>query len=221
MTSIMEQEVVLAGPYTGRTMRINGHQFTDGVCFLALRPEVMSTCLAGLARYQAYPVGSRALKDAQRHWAAHSGQEMPPDGKCDPEESPEQGPAEPVHGDVQQTGSRAAAPAAAGGGPDADPTAGQEGVRASGNGQTDPRVPDEQETGGAEATVEPNEKISRILLALDPEDDAHWTKGGLPAVLAVEDALGETGFNRRDLDAAMPGWNRDKARDFRETMGGK
>ncbi len=57
-----------------------------------------------------------------------------------------------------------------------------------------------------------NVKLQRAVLGLDPKDDAHWTKDGKPAITAVEKLYGSTGIVRADIEAAAPGYTRDKAK---------
>lgn len=45
--------------------------------------------------------------------------------------------------------------------------------------------------------------IRAAVEGLDPKNDAHWTKAGLPEVAAVKDALGAD-VNRAQIDAAAP-----------------
>jgi hypothetical protein len=54
-------------------------------------------------------------------------------------------------------------------------------------------------------------KMIAVLKGLDPSNDEHWTAAGLPMILALEQSLGQTGIMRKDVDAVLPGWNREKA----------
>jgi hypothetical protein len=56
-----------------------------------------------------------------------------------------------------------------------------------------------------------NEKLRRAVMSLDPQNDAHWTAAGEPAMKAVEAAYGSTGITRDDIKAAAPGYNRKAA----------
>ena len=51
--------------------------------------------------------------------------------------------------------------------------------------------------------------IATALGQLDPENDDHWTGSGLPAMAAVEERVGSKDIKRADVEAALPGWNRD------------
>lgn len=54
------------------------------------------------------------------------------------------------------------------------------------------------------------DRIRAAIMMLDPEDDAHWTKDGLPATKAVEAMLGaET--TRAAINEAAPGVTRPVA----------
>lgn len=54
-----------------------------------------------------------------------------------------------------------------------------------------------------------NEMIVEILDTLDPEDDSNWDEAGLPSLEAVAE-FGEE-FTREQIEAAAPGFTRDKA----------
>lgn len=62
-----------------------------------------------------------------------------------------------------------------------------------------------------EPVLEMSEKIAGAVRGLDPENDEHWTEAGLPAMAAVEDVVGSKDIKRADVEAAEPGWDRDKA----------
>lgn len=55
------------------------------------------------------------------------------------------------------------------------------------------------------------EAILSGLGRLDPANDEHWTKDGLPAVKALEQIVGEPGLTRAAIDEAAPGFTRDVA----------
>ncbi|MEE9160020.1 MAG: hypothetical protein V3U60_16745 [Gammaproteobacteria bacterium] len=55
------------------------------------------------------------------------------------------------------------------------------------------------------------EQIAAAVRDLDPENDDHWTDAGLPAMKAVEDVVGTKAIKRADVEAAAPGWDRDRA----------
>ena len=55
--------------------------------------------------------------------------------------------------------------------------------------------------------------LTQIVMALDPENDKHWTEGGLPAMAAVEMAMKSTGILRLEVEEAAPGYTRETARE--------
>lgn len=54
-----------------------------------------------------------------------------------------------------------------------------------------------------------NEQLIKALAELDPANDEHWTRDGLPRVDAVAALSGLTGLKRGDLEAAAPGFSRE------------
>lgn len=54
-------------------------------------------------------------------------------------------------------------------------------------------------------------KLEKALAKLDPENDDHWTKDGLPALAAVESFYGSAGVKRADVTAAAPALRRNNA----------
>ena len=57
-----------------------------------------------------------------------------------------------------------------------------------------------------------NERLAAALRQLDPENDDHWTKLGKPTMSAVEQFYGSAAVTRDEVEAAIPGFNRDAAR---------
>lgn len=70
--------------------------------------------------------------------------------------------------------------------------------------------------GTAKGAGEPD-ALAAAIAALDPADDAHWTKagirgdGGKPSLLVLTDATGHR-VTRSMAEAAAPGFDRDAAR---------
>ena len=54
-------------------------------------------------------------------------------------------------------------------------------------------------------------KIIDGIKSLDPSNDDHWTDAGLPRVDMVATASGVINVTRKDIAAALPGWDRTKA----------
>lgn len=57
--------------------------------------------------------------------------------------------------------------------------------------------------------------VRDALVKLDPENDAHWTGGGLPSVEAVRELAESSELSRSDITEAAPKLNRDEARKAR------
>lgn len=55
-------------------------------------------------------------------------------------------------------------------------------------------------------------KLRNALLALDVNDDAHWTEKGFPKMAIVEKIYGSKDVNKEHVEFVLPGWNRDLAR---------
>lgn len=64
---------------------------------------------------------------------------------------------------------------------------------------------DGEEGGEDDAPIE--DRILDVLDGLDPADDAHWTKDGLPNVNVVTEALGEA-VTRKQIDEVAPDFKR-------------
>lgn len=56
-----------------------------------------------------------------------------------------------------------------------------------------------------------NQKLVDAIRSLDPADNKHWTKEGLPMIGPVEKAYGQGSLNRQAVAEALPGWNRETA----------
>jgi hypothetical protein len=182
MPKVVTATFVLTGPFTGKSCVLNGFRFVGGRAKFVGREEEV----AGLATY--------FWRSYQAYWEdTHGKRHIPPEARggeaarllfgdgSDGESPPE------VHGD---DGS-GAAPAAAGG----------EGLVPEGSGQEDP---------GVHAGEDPQlTRIKEAVGSLDPKNDEHWTRAGLPSITAVEEKLGSGDVNREMIARAAPGFNRD------------
>ena len=72
-----------------------------------------------------------------------------------------------------------------------------------------------QEVSGSvhEVSQELNVVLVKAIMSLDPTNDDHWTAAGKPAMSAVEEAYGNAGVTREDVDNNAPDWDRDSAHD--------
>lgn len=58
--------------------------------------------------------------------------------------------------------------------------------------------------------------ITKALYALDPDDDAHWTRNGDPAVQAVYVNV-DFEVSRNEISAALPGFDRETAKGLQRS----
>lgn len=182
MSSIIQTTFVLTPPLEGQTLRLGDYGFEQGRCTIKAPADQMA-------------LHARFL---ERNWQAypegHDALKEKPDGQRDLQPEPEGD-----DGNLQPAGEGAA--------PGTDPAAlegnaGPEAVHEAGG----------LEPEGDGQAPELNEKLRKAVMALDPVDNAHWTKDGKPAMTAVEKLYGSSGLTRADVDAAAPGYTRDKAK---------
>lgn len=57
-----------------------------------------------------------------------------------------------------------------------------------------------------------NSRLAAALKQIDPENDEYWTKLGKPTMAAVEQFYGSADVTREEVEAAIPGFNREAAR---------
>ena len=184
--SQIERTIILTGAHAGKTLTLGKFRAVDGKITLRGSPSDVEGWTLSI----------------ERNWCGN------PEG--DPRLNPEtdngqrdlsQGGALPngtsdVSGAGQSGGEGAGtASAVNGGGADAG-ASGSTGELAGGNGQ--------------QADV--NMKLANAIRALDADNDEHWTQDGKPAIAAIQNVYGQTGFTRKDVEAAVPNFTRDVAR---------
>lgn len=96
------------------------------------------------------------------------------------------------------------------------PTSGGPGREAGPDGPSDDHDP--EQTRGPEADLTPVDdltpeeaqtvKLAEAMLALDKDNDAHWTGLGLPRINHLEKVLGVKELTKADLEKAIPGFKR-------------
>jgi len=214
MAEPRNHRLVLTGPYAGRTMNLKGHQFVEGVLELHGTMEAVEGLVVYMGRsFQAFLEGSDELRAAQeRDKEAADGQrnssrEVQPEG-------------DEGEGHVQPEGEGAPAPSDDHGNGAGEAPEGTGTDVSGGNGQSDAGVPERAPEQGGAGEAQPVTPTDTALLkaihGLDPENDDHWTEDGLPLMTAVETSYGSAGITRKDVEAAAPEWNRDKAREQKE-----
>lgn len=192
--SQITQVYVLVGALAGRTVKLGDYQFNQGRCTVIDTPEQMALRSRFLERnWQALPENDPRIPELQAaiQEAIHGKREVP-QGESGPN-----GPA-PVHGNGEPGGQGAPA------GGEADPGAGAAGTE---TGSTErPAAGQDGQPPGV------NEKLVKAIQSLNPADDAHWTKDGKPAMVAVEAAYGSAAVTRADVEAAIPDYTREAAK---------
>ncbi len=193
--SIITRKLTLVGAYEGQTINLKvgtkEYPFTDGSIEIT-GPDVDVENLSKYLNrcFQAYPDPSKELDDARAAL-----KEDADAGQAEPDE-PAQGDEHPGGADDDEGG--------AGQEPDqpedADEVSGGDDPQAGGEGAGD--APGDGQEG----------PVAAALRQLDPANDEHWTADGKPKMAAVEAVLGRSDVTRADVDAALPGFNREKAR---------
>ena len=214
MSSMMRMSFALTGPHAGKTIKLRSYQFINGILQFKGTPDEVNGLMRYLGRsYQAYPVGSPELAEAQARDAAARGGDH---GVGDLHEDwPEEVPSE-----VQPGGEGTAEVRADDGEAGHDPEAGAAGGVPGGDGHEDAGLSDEEGEQGEVATGPKGPEVplpvdrdalKDAIMSLDPNDDSDWTGVGLPRMAALEQKLGSTGVKRSDVEAVVPGWNREAA----------
>jgi len=211
MAQAIQQEVVLFGHYAGSTMLINGHPFMNGSCTMLVQPENLGFLINYFQKYGGHFKGTPGYDEAFK------AKERADGIRAATQPTTEPGIAEAVQGEAGPAGSGTAeADDVRGSGHAATPE-GEASVRPEGDGHKDTGVPVAPEaTDSREPAVPVNLALRKSVMALDPAVDTHWTAAGLPAMAAVEEALGDTGFTRADVSAAAPEWDREKAAELKD-----
>lgn len=184
--------LVLHGPLAKQTLLLKGHQFVDGVLELPGSPESNAGIVTYFSRcYQAKLEAK--VTDGKRASEKDRKEQVP--GKVQPDGggAPKKTPAVPVRHAEAEADDGSGLPA--------------EGDRHEDSGDVE-NAPD------ADASDEVSSEVAElrgILADLDPDDDKHWTKKGLPSWAVVKLRIGiEIPYD--DVKKAWPGFNRDYAR---------
>lgn len=181
MSSVIQTTFVLTPPLEGKTLRLGDYGFQEGRCTITAPADQMA-------------LHARFL---ERNWQAypegHEALKEKPNGQRDLQPNPEG-----AQGDLQPEGA---------GAPSGD---GSDAGQGDAGGETGNQAGGLAPEGDGQAP-ELNEKLRKAVMTLDPVDDSHWTKDGKPAMTAVEKLYGSSGLTRADVDAAAPGFNREKA----------
>jgi len=213
MSNVMQFEFRLFGPRRGETVVLNNHQFVNGVCKLVQSSENMGSCARVFSFYRAFARGTPEYDEA----VALEEREDGPDKISDTEV---QGSDKTAKTGVQQKGrksSKVETQDDGGGDTDTDGT-GANNVDSDRDGHEDsriPRFPEDIGKGPTEPVSDVNAQVAEAVKKLDPEDNSHWVMTGAhkgkPKLQAVEEAYGQAGLTRQDVESAMPGYTRKDA----------
>lgn len=194
----MKINLVLTGAYAGKTIVLNGTKFVGGKHTLIGNIGKFEHLIKYFAYYGGYLEGSDELQAAQKRDAAN--------GKDVSQESKGSGEG------ADSARQPAAADVPNGDGPDGDSTHSEsESLRE----ENTTMAGGDNVTGGSHTVTETHPKVlklRRVLMALDPKDDSQWNEAGLPKLSAVEKGYGAADVTRADLEAAIPGWDREAAK---------
>ena len=208
----MQYTFRLFGGRAGKSGMINGHNFVNGMYRKIVAPVQAATLCRVLGFYGAYAQGTPEYDAAlAKEEAANGGSKVHAEAG--------QGKAAEVRSGSGPDGTQPEEASADDGTGADDSDAGGPGSDSAGSGHGHAGVPKFEEAASLPQPGEPasvgSDEVKAAMLKLDPENDEHWVKHGsakgLPKLNAVEEAYGKAGLGRQDLEAAMPGWNREKA----------
>jgi len=183
MSAHIETVFVLLGAFAGKTITLGTlpYNFVNGRFSLRATPEDTALVSRALERnWQAFPEGHPKIQEFE------DGQRnLHPDGE------------QPVQSEIQPEGERTS--------PD--------------NETTNSEIATENTTGTAEPVsigdgqpavlvAEPNKKLLKAVMKLDPVNEAHWTQDGKPAIAAVASLYGASDVTRADIEAVAENYRR-------------
>ena len=212
MSSIMQFEFRLFGPRKGQTMVLNGHSFVKGICTLVQSSDNMGTCARVFSFYRAYARGTPEYDAAMAAEEAENGADEASEASLEGIDPAVPAGVQPDGGGPSEGAADASGVDAGSGGSDsANAGSGGDGHEHAGV----PKFPEDANYRAEEPPSSVNENVASAVRKLDPDVDGHWvlTGGhkGKPKLQAVEDAYGKNTLTRQDIEAAMPGYNRDVA----------
>lgn len=230
MPNTIRLTMVLTGPREGWTEEINGHYFQNGVCVLIGQDDKLGPCIKFLATYGAYPKGSEEYHAACDNYEKIMKEQ---NGLSNIQESTKSGATEKILSDVQSGGEGSSSEETVKNESVDETNDGEEGVHSSGDRHDDSGLSAEQETESGESNPEKfkkpeiavtagipevNKKLLKAIRSLNAEVDDQWVKtgknAGKPKISVVEEAYGETGITRDDIEAAAPGYDKDSAMEI-------
>lgn len=186
----MKLTLTLVGIHANKTIRLNKHQFVNGICTLDGAAQEVEMAAKILGR--CYGAKTRDELDGLQRNSQAAPQQGNPNGLSG--------------GLVRSPGKVLAERDLRRDGLDNDkPAAGQAGVGADGLGHEDPGIHPEKVRA-----------IARVVSAFDPLNKDHWTEDGLPSVEIVSQVLEDHDITRRMIDVACPGLTLEKVAEASE-----
>ena len=228
MATTVRMNMVLTGPRAGQNIELSGHYFYKGVCPIIGQDDKLGPCIKVLSTYGAYPEGSGAYKRACTKYKAIMKEQ---NGLSNIQKSTKSGKTKKVLSDIQSGGKGPSKKETIDDPSDNEANEGTEGIHSSGDRHEDSGIRTEQkpenresdtkksaktESGiSVEDSPETNKRLLKAIMSLDAENDDHWVKtgknAGMPKISVIEEAYGETGITRADVEAAASGHNKDVA----------
>lgn len=226
MPNTISVTMVLTGPRKGWSENINGHYFHNGVYKLVGQEDRINPCIKFLATYGAYPEGSKEYHAACDNYEKIMKEQ---NGLSNIQESTEPGATTEVLSSVQSGRKGSSSEKTAKNKPTDKINVGEEGVHSSGTRHEHSRLSTKPETESGESNPEKceksktpvegmpelNKKLLQAIKSLNAEDDDHWVKtgknAGKPKISVVEEAYGETGITRIDIESAAPDYDKNAA----------
>jgi len=182
---------ILTGANTGKTEKFSHVKFVNGIGEWPGPIDKMAGLINVLASFNAYPAGSKELEAAQKRdkefangpSAILSGQGRGAESGLETDK--------PASGEASGSGATGVEVPAAG-------------SEANGSGEEAGRL--------ASQSQDPKTlKVIDAIKLLNPDESAHWSEDGLPLVAIVAELSGVIEVSRKDIETAMPGYNRAKA----------
>lgn len=229
MSQVLQYRFELFGPRKGQTININGHQFIQGVCRENVASENGASLIKVLGFYGAYAYGTPefdAARKAEENAEAHKEDAEKAEEVTESPHGTDEVSTDTVSGEAEQVPSDSGSVGVGSAEVPSDDVVGTDEVTTdeiehdpTGDGHEDAGVIKFEELADIPEPQEPHSvgdsDIKAALLKLDPNNPDHWAKrgatAGKPSLSAVEAALGRAGVTRDDVEAALPGWNRDEA----------
>jgi hypothetical protein len=192
----------LFGALAGKTIALGKHWFVNGSYTIEESPENLNHLQRYLSYYRAYAEGSAEYEEAKADGDRNKTDES--SGSGDPER---------VSSDDDSAREGATDLSDALGDEFNSAPDGNSGLGSGWDGHENSGLSERPEPGnnGSAFANQVDTNLVRAIEALDAAEDSHWTKAGLPAIVAVEQAYGSTDVTRALIEAAKPGWTREQA----------